>query len=45
LTPQTLARALAAQKLQSLRRKTRFDPDFDIDDWGMPHLEPILPRA
>ena len=24
--------------------KTLFDPDFDIDDAGMPHLKPVLPK-
>jgi arylsulfatase A-like enzyme len=24
--------------------KTLFDPDFDIDDGGLPHLKPILPK-
>ena len=24
--------------------KTLFDPDFDIDDAGLPHLKPALPR-
>ena len=24
--------------------QTLFDPDFDIDDGGMPHLKPVLPR-
>jgi len=24
--------------------KTLFDPDFDIDDGGMPHLKPVLPQ-
>jgi len=24
--------------------KTLFDPDFDIDDGGMPHLKPVLPK-
>jgi arylsulfatase A-like enzyme len=24
--------------------RTRFDPDFDIDDAGLPHLKPALPR-
>jgi len=24
--------------------KTVFDPDFDIDDSGLPHLKPVLPR-
>ncbi len=24
--------------------KTLFDPDFDIDDAGLPHLKPVLPR-
>ena len=25
--------------------KTLFDPDFDIDDAGLPHLKPVLPRT
>ena len=25
--------------------KTLFDPDFDIDDAGLPHLKPVLPRS
>ena len=24
--------------------KTLFDPDFDIDDAGLPHLKPVLPK-
>ena len=24
--------------------KTVFDPDFDIDDAGLPHLKPALPK-
>ena len=24
--------------------KTLFDPDFDIDDGGLPHLKPVLPK-
>jgi arylsulfatase A-like enzyme len=24
--------------------KTLFDPDFDIDDGGLPHMKPILPK-
>ena len=24
--------------------KTVFDPDFDIDDGGLPHMKPILPK-
>jgi hypothetical protein len=24
--------------------KTLFDPDFDIDDGGVPHLKPNLPK-
>ncbi len=24
--------------------KTLFDPDFDIDDGGMPHLKSVLPQ-
>jgi arylsulfatase A-like enzyme len=24
--------------------KTLFDPDFDIDDGGVPHLKPVLPK-
>jgi hypothetical protein len=24
--------------------KTLFDPDFDIDDAGLPHLKPMLPK-
>lgn len=24
--------------------KTVFDPDFDIDDGGLPHLKPVLPK-
>ena len=25
--------------------KTVFDPDFDIDDGGLPHEKPALPKA
>ena len=24
--------------------QTLFDPDFDIDDSGLPHLKPVLPK-
>jgi len=24
--------------------KTVFDPDFDIDDAGLPHAKPVLPQ-
>ena len=24
--------------------QTVFDPDFDIDDGGLPHLKPVLPK-